>query len=166
MANLGAEHIRQVDGITDGTAHAQDDVAFVDGEVDHQDGSSSGRTGAIVLGDCIDFLHQLHGALGVIEVGEVEANHLLWLVRDVFYGCGWRGRFGLGSGSCTGADDIAGVRFGRVLAVGRITHGGSCGRRGDGWACGLWYRRRSRLSDWWSAGCADGTTYRLRRIGG
>ena len=111
VAYFGAEDIREHDGISDGATHTQDDVAFVDGEVDHEGCCARGGAGAIVFGDGVDFLHQLYGALGVVEVGEVEADDVLWFVRDMLDGCWWRRRFGLCAVACAGANDVTGVRL-------------------------------------------------------
>ena len=93
MAHFGAEDIRQDDGVTHRAAHAQDDIAFVDGQVDHQGRRVGGGAGAVVFGDGVDFLHELDSALGIVKVGEVEADDLQGFVRDVLDRGRWWGRF-------------------------------------------------------------------------
>lgn len=111
VAYFGAEHIREAARVAHRAAHAEDDVAFVDREVNHQRSGGGSRAGAIVFGDGVDFLHELDGALGVVKVGEVEADNVLWFVRDMLDGCWWRRRFGLCAVACAGANDVSGVRL-------------------------------------------------------
>lgn len=78
-ADGGFERIREGEWIAQGATHLEYDFSLLHGQVNHHDCIAVGA-GAVVFGDGIDFVHQLYGALVVIEQGEVDVKHVTWAV--------------------------------------------------------------------------------------